>query len=526
METDASHTASESAVPSGAAGTATESRRPMHIVFASSEATPFAKTGGLGDVVGALPRALAERGHQCAVFVPLYNCARHAGLPLQATEFEVSVPIGNETHTGRLWKSHLPRSAVVVFLVEHARFFSRDDPVEGRGLYQYRLPGGKMRDYEDNFARFLFFSRAVLEALPQLSVWPDVLHCNDWQTGLIPVYLREMYAHRDPRYPAIRSVFTIHNLAYQGIFWHWDMMLTGLDWKLFNWRQLEFYGKLNLMKAGIVFADQVSTVSATYAQEIQTPEHGCGLDDVLRYHRDKLIGIINGVDYESWNPETDPFLPVRYSVETVAEGKARCKTALQVRLGLPVRSQVPLIGMVTRLVEQKGLDLLAMASRQILEEDVQLVVLGTGDAIYHELLKRLVHQWPDRVAAVLRFDEPLAHQIEGGADMFLMPSRFEPAGLNQLYSLKYGTVPIVRKTGGLNDTVTDVTPQTLAAGTATGFVFRDYAASALVQTVRRAVQTYRDAPTWRRIQRTGMMQDWSWQRRAIEYEQMYARLRR
>lgn len=502
------------------------SSAPLRIVFASSEASPFAKTGGLGDVVGALPRALAERGHPCVLFLPLYNCARRAGPPLEPTGQYVSVPIGNETHVGQLWRSHLPRSEVTVYLVEQERFFSRDDPAEGRGLYQYRLPGGKMRDYEDNFARFLFFSRAVLEALPRLDLWPDVLHCNDWQTGLIPVYVREMYGPRDARYSAIRTVFTIHNLAYQGVFWHWDMMLTGLDWKLFNWRQLEFYGKLNLLKGGIVFADLVSTVSRTYAQEIQTPEHGCGLDDVLRHHRDKLVGIINGVDYEAWNPETDPFLPARYSVETVAAGKTKCKTALQVRLNLPVRSQVPLIGMVTRLVEQKGLDLLAMAAPQMLEEDVQLVVLGTGEAVYHEMLKRLVHRWPNRVAAVLRFDEALAHQIEGGADMFLMPSRFEPAGLNQLYSLKYGTVPIVRKTGGLNDTVTDVTPQTLAAGSATGFVFKDYTASALVQAVRRAVQTYHDEPTWRKIQRTGMMQDWSWQRRAIEYEQLYLRLRR
>jgi len=477
-------------------------------------------------VLGALPRALAERDHECAVFLPLYRCSRQAGIPLEATPIEVRVPIGPVTHTGRLYRAQPPQSRAIVYLVEHEDFFGRDDPPSGKGLYQYRLPNGKMRDYPDNCSRFIFFCRAILEAFPLLGWWPDILHCNDWQTGLIPVYVRELYGRSDPRYRSLATLFTIHNLAYQGVFWHWDMTLTGLGWELFHWKQLEFYGQLNLMKAGIVFADMVSTVSPTYAQEIQTPEYGCGLDDVLRHHRGKLVGIINGVDYDSWNPATDPFLPVRYTPETVVEGKARCKAALQARLGLPVRSHVPLIGMVTRLVEQKGLDLLAMAAPQILEEDLQLAVLGTGEPVYHELLKRLVHRWPDKVAAVLRFDEPLAHHIEGGADLFLMPSRFEPAGLNQLYSLKYGTVPLVRKTGGLSDTVTDVNAQSLANGTATGFVFKDYSAAALVQAVRRAVQTYYDAPTWRQIQRTGMLQDWSWQRRALEYEQLYARMRR
>jgi len=497
---------------------------PLRIAYVSSEVAPFAKTGGLGDVVGALPRAVADLGHRCAVFLPLYRSAREAHLSLEATDISVVVPIAGQKLSGRIWRSRLPSSAVPVYLLDNSEYFERDDPAAGHGLYQYRLPNGRMRDYADNCQRFIFFNRAVLEALPQLGFWPDVLHCNDWQTGLMPAYVRELYSAQDPRYAAIRTLYTIHNLAYQGVFWHWDMTLTGLDWRLFNWQQLEFYGKLNLMKAGIVFADMVSTVSAKYAQEIQTAEHGCGLEEVLRHYRHKLVGIINGVDYTDWNPATDKRLPAQYDADTVVEGKARCKAALQVRLGLPVRAQTPLIGMITRLVEQKGLDLLALAAPQLLEENLQLVILGTGDAIYHELCRRLIHRSPQKVAAVLKFDEALAHQIEAGADMFLMPSRFEPAGLNQLYSLKYGTVPIVRCTGGLSDTVTDANAQTLASGTATGFVFKDYTAAALLQAVRRALTAFNDEKTWRQLQRTGMLQDWSWQRRAVEYEALYRRL--
>lgn len=512
------------ALLSAAPSPGTRAAAPLKLVFASSEAAPFAKTGGLGDVVGALPRALAERGHQCLVMLPLFRCARAAGLPLEPTEHEFTIPIGARPVPGRLCRSRLPGSAVTVLLVEQPELFERDDPALGHSLYQYRLPNGRMKDYIDNCQRFIFFSRAVLEALALIDFWPDVLHCNDWQTGLIPAYVRELYGQADPRFEPLHTLYTIHNLAYQGAFWHWDMLLTGLDWSLFNWQQLEFYGHLNLMKAGIVFADMVSTVSARYAQEIQTAEQGCGLEGVLRHYSDKLVGINNGIDYRDWNPATDPHLAANYRSETVAEGKATCKAALQARLKLPVRADVPVLGMISRLVEQKGLDLLAMAAPQLLEEDIQLVVLGTGDAVYHELLRRLMVRSPRKVAAVLAFDEALAHQIEAGADIFLMPSRFEPAGLNQLYSLKYGTVPVVRNTGGLSDTVTDCNPQTLAAGVATGFLFKDYTATAFLQAVRRALQAYRDPDGWRRLQRTGMSQDWSWQRRAVEYEELYHRM--
>ncbi|HLJ94765.1 MAG TPA: glycogen synthase GlgA [Gemmataceae bacterium] len=492
------------------------------LLFAASEVVPFAKTGGLADVAGSLPRALSRRGWQCAIVLPLYHSIRASKIPLTCTERTFTVPIGNRAVTGTLWQTTLPNSPVTVYLIEQPQYFERDEPTQGRGLYQFTLPGGQKRDYPDNCERFIFFSRALLEVLRLVDYWPDLLHVNDWQTGLTPVYLREVYRNQ-PGYEHLRTVFTIHNIAYQGQFWHWDMLLTGLDWQLFNYRQLEFYGQLNFLKAGIVFADLISTVSPTYAKEIQTPYFGCGLDGVLAERRDRLFGIVNGVDYSIWNPATDPHLAATYDVHTVAERKPLCKAALQRRYGLPERRTTPLLGMVARLVEQKGLDLVGKAADTLLQQDVQLVLLGEGEAAYHRMLLDLRSRFPDRVGVVFGFDEALAHQIEGGADLFLMPSQFEPAGLNQLYSLKYGTVPVVRATGGLTDTITDYNPRTAEAGTATGFSFVAYTPAALLRAVQRALELYRGAPErWLTLMRTGMLQDWSWDRIAAEYEKLYA----
>lgn len=495
------------------------------LLFAASEVVPFAKTGGLADVAGALPRALSRRGWECAILLPLYNSARACKIPLVCTEHTFSILIGNRTVSGTLWRATLPNSTVPVYLVEQPEYFGRDDSAQGRGLYQFTLPGGQKRDYPDNCERFIFFCRAVLEALRLLDYWPGVLHVNDWQTGLTPVYLREIYRSQ-PGYERVRTLFTIHNIAYQGQFWHWDMLLTGLDWRLFNYRQLEFYGQLNFLKAGIVFADLISTVSPTYAKEIQTPYYGGGLDGVLAERRERLFGIVNGVDYGVWNPATDPCLVATYDVETVAQRKPLCKAALQRRFGLPEQPATPLLGMVARLVEQKGLDLVGKAAQPLLQQGVQLIVLGEGEAVYHRMLLALRSQFPDQVGVVFGFDDALAHQIEAGADMFLMPSQYEPAGLNQLYSLKYGTVPIVRATGGLADTITDYTPQTAEAGTATGFSFVPNTPAALVRTVGRALELYRSSPEkWLALMRTGMLQDWSWDRIAAEYEKLYALLK-
>jgi starch synthase len=430
---------------------------------------------------------------------------------------------------GRIWKATLPESSVTVYLVEQADYFERDDSTQGRGLYHYTLPNGQKRDYPDNCERYVFFCRAVLDALPRLNFWPDVLHANDWQTGLMPVYLKELYSRVDedgPRYARMRSMFTIHNIAYQGIFWHWDMPLTGLDWRLFNYRALEFHGHLNLLKAGIVFADVITTVSPRYAQEIQTPYFGCGLEGALAEHRHKLHGIVNGADYGIWNPATDPHLVARYDSASVVQGKAECKIALQRRYNLALEPRAPLLGMVTRLVDQKGLNLLGKAADILLREGVQLVVLGEGDPVYHRMLQELHDRYPERVGLTLDFDEHLAHQIEAGADSFLMPSLYEPSGLSQLYSLKYGTVPVVRATGGLADTIVDCTPETLTNGSATGFTFVAQTGAALLETVHRAAQMFRQEPErWLELMRNGMRQDWSWNRSAAEYEKLFEKIR-
>jgi starch synthase len=504
----------------------------MQIVHAASEVVGFAKTGGLADVAGSLPRALARRGHRSAIILPLYRSARAAKVPLRPTEQTVTIPVGSRWVVGRLWQSTLPDSDVPVYLIEQADYFDRDDPAQGRGLYQFTLPSGQKLDYPDNAERYIFFSRAVLEALRLLDLWPDVLHTHDWQTGLVPVYLREIY-RRAPsftlaqRYEKLRTVFTIHNIAYQGLFPQGDLALTGLDWRLFNYQQLEFYGQLNLLKAGIVFADWLTTVSARYAEEIQTPYFGFGLQGVLSERRSRLTGIVNGVDYTHWDPVTDKYLPARYNIESVGPGKGACKAALQRRYGLPEERRAPLLAMIARLVEQKGLELLGKAAEAILagpeQPPAQLVVLGEGDPVYHRMLLDLQKRFPRQVGLTLAFDEALAHQIEGGADLFLMPSLFEPSGLNQLYSLKYGTVPVVRACGGLADTIVDCTPETLADGTATGFTFVAFSTPAFLSAVGRALEMYRSRPEqWRQLQRNGMRQDWSWDRSAAEYEKVYS----
>ena len=501
---------------------------PIRVLLAASEVVGFAKTGGLADVAGALPPALARAGCQCVVILPLYRGARTGKVPVEPTDHVFRVPVAGRTVPGRLWRSKLPGSDVPVYLVENADYFDRDDPRAGRGLYQFK-EAGELHDYPDNFARYAFFCRAVLEAVRLLDFWPHVLHLNDWQTGLAAVYLREAYRHYtvagSDRYERVKTLFTIHNMAYQGVFWHWDMVTAGLDWRLFNPRQLEFHGHLNCLKAGVVFADLINTVSPTYAREILTPYFGCGLQGVLSERRDRLSGIVNGCDYTVWDPSRDPHLPGHYDADHLAPGKPACKEALQRRLGLAVEPGAPLLGVVARLVEQKGIELILKAAPDLLRQGAQLAVLGQGDPAYHAQLQDLAKRFPERVGLLTGFDEALAHQIEAGADLFLMPSFYEPSGLNQLYSMHYGTPPVVRATGGLADTVVDATPQALAAGTATGFVFVPYQADALLDAVRRGVNLYREqSDAWRGLVRAGMRADWSWDRSAAEYVRLYERL--
>ena len=475
----------------------------MNIVFATSEVAPFAKTGGLADVCGALPIELARLGHNVAVMMPAYRQVKQGGHAIEPLGVKFDIPIGTKIVRGRLLRSVLPGSDVPIFFVEQDDYFDRQELYRSRG-----------EDYKDNCERFVFFCRAVLESIRLLDLPVDVVHCHDWQTGLIPAYLHIEYLHT-AGYENVASLLTIHNLAYQGLFWHWDMLLTGLDWKYFNYNQMEFYGKLNLLKTGIVFADGLTTVSKRYAEEIQTDPLGSGLEGVLQQRRDSLTGIVNGVDYGVWNPVADPHLAQPYDVTDWQKGKAACKAALQRELGLPESPRTPLVALVGRLADQKGWDLVAEVMRRWVNEMiVQWAILGTGEPFYHDLLGELSRHHRERVAVKLEFSDPLAHRIEAGADIFLMPSRFEPCGLNQLYSLKYGTVPVVRATGGLVDTVTDEE---------TGFVFEDYTAAALEQALRRAVDAYwQNQSAWRQLVEAGMRQDWSWAASARHYLEAYA----
>ena len=483
----------------------------MNILIVASEAIPFAKTGGLADVVGALPIELSRLGHRVTVMMPAYRHAKESGQHLESTNIPLDIPIGNKIVSGSLLRSQLPGSNVPVYLVEQDDYFNRPE--------LYRQDGS---DYRDNCERFVFFNRAVMESIRLLDLSPNIIHANDWQTGLLPAYLEIEYANA-PGYSDIASIFTIHNMAYQGNFWHWDMLLTGLDWKYFNFHQMEFYGNLNLLKTGIVFADSVTTVSPTYSGEIQSSDLGCGLQETLQQRSATVSGIINGVDYSIWNPQSDKKIAANYSVENWRDGKSACKRDLQEILGLPVREDVPVVGIVGRLVDQKGFDLIARVMQQwVNHTDVQWAILGTGEPRYHDLLQKLQQEHPDKVGLKLTFSDELAHKIEAGSDMFLMPSLYEPCGLNQLYSLKYGTVPVVHRTGGLADTIAHPTGDNLANHSANGFVFNDYEAGALESVLGAACEMYRnDQGAWEQLVRTGMGQDWSWKTSAKAYERLY-----
>jgi starch synthase len=472
----------------------------MRVLFCASEIVPLAKTGGLADVAGALPAALAARGVDVRLAMPRY---RGVTLPHGGWS-PTEVRVGTDAIRGAVIDARMPGTGLPICLVDQPELFDRP------GLY-----GEDGRDYADNLTRFTFFSRSLLRWLERQPWQPDVIHCNDWQTALIPVILAA--ADRGPA-----TVLTIHNLAYQGLFPAEQFPHTGLPASLFSLRGLEFWGQVNLLKGGLYFATVLSTVSETYAQEIQTAEFGAGLDGVLRDRAGDLFGILNGVDYSAWDPSVDPLIPARYSADDLA-GKAVCKEHLQKTFGLPAESRTPIIGMVTRLADQKGLDLVAAVITAVLAAGTQVVVLGTGDPKYHSLFEELARGYPGQVGVRLGFDNTLAHQIEAGSDLFLMPSRYEPSGLNQLYSLRYGTVPVVRRTGGLADSIVDATPPALEQGTANGFVFEAYAPEALWGALRRALDAYRTPAVWRRIQEHGMRADFSWDRSAGRYLDLYAR---
>jgi len=484
----------------------------MRVAVIASEVVPFSKTGGLGDVIGALPPALAELGEEVVVISPLYRMVREnaeeLGVELaRVSGIPLSVPVGDLEPQGAIVHARLPGCNVDFYFLENDRYYDR------AGLYNNPHDH---KEYQDNSERFIFLSRGSLELIKALDLKSHVLHCHDWQTGLVPIYRNTLY---EADFKQAGTAFTVHNLAYQGLFWHWDMKLTGLPWELFNWRVLEYYGNLSFLKAGLVGAHALTTVSQTYSREIQTEEFGAGLEGVLRERAHDLYGIVNGVDYCRWNPATDALICCHYSEQDLS-GKQKCKTALQEEFGLRQDGGIPLIGMIGRLAEQKGLDLLAEAFPSLVQRDVQVVILGTGETRYKLLLERLQRDFPGRIAIRLEFSEETAHRIEAGCDMLLIPSRFEPCGLNQIYSMKYGTVPIVRAVGGLADTVTDYTEKQ-KAGRATGFSFTPYTKEALLGAVDRALELYEDKESWHELMRMGMREDWSWKRSAAEYVKVY-----
>ncbi len=477
----------------------------MKVLFVCSECAPFAKTGGLADVAGALPKALAARGMDARVVMPLYRGIDWDAL--EVLEGALTVPIGYGASHGRVRLGRLPGSEVPVYFLEHRGYYDREF-----------LYGSATDAYEDNLERFTFLSRGALQLCHALGWYPDLVHANDWQTALVPVFVDTVEWGR-PLHGAA-SVYTIHNLAYQGVAGRDALFVTGLGPEHDNPNEFEHFGTLNLTKAALAHATLLTTVSPTYAEEIRTPEFGYGLDGVLRGRGDDLIGIVNGIDPHEWNPATDRHLPARFSARDLS-GKAVCKAELQREAGLPLRPGVPLIGLVARLVEQKGTDVLAEALDRILDLDLQLVLLGTGDPDAEEFFAQAAVERPDRFCAWLRFDNARAHRIEAGSDFFLMPSRFEPCGLNQLYSLAYGTLPIVRATGGLADTVRSYEE---AAGRGTGFSFHDLTPGALFDTVGWAVATWYDRPHQiAAMRREAMAEDFSWQHAAREYEEVYLR---
>ena len=475
----------------------------MRILMVASEAAPFAKTGGLADVVAALPRALVRLGHSVDVVIPRYR-----GIEAGAPVGRVTVPLVRQVKHATIYA--VVEAGVRTVFVKHAGYFDRD--------YLYGAVG---HDYPDNPARFAFLSRAALEWAARTGERYDAIHAHDWQAGLVPVLLPRLTV---PVLRGVSTVFTIHNLAYQGVFDASWLPRLGLGWELMHVNALEYWNRISLLKGGIVFSRLLTTVSPTYAREIQTREYGGGFDGIFRNRSADLTGIRNGIDYDQWDPARDPYLPEPFDA-TCLERKAAAKGMVLEMLGLSADEksrQRPLIGMISRLVDQKGFDVLAELVDELPRLDASFVLLGAGERRYEDLWLALAARHPDRIAAKIGFDEAMAHRIEGGADLFLMPSHFEPCGLNQMYSLRYGTIPVVHATGGLNDTVRNYDSTT---GLGTGFTFDEYSSPALLRTLRQALRIYQDAGAWRRMQIAGMKEDFSWDASAREYVTIYERSR-
>ena len=464
----------------------------MKIVFISSEAVPYAKTGGLADVSGVLPVELKRMGHEVIMVLPYYKAIREKGISTRKLNENVYIAKGNE--------------GLTVYLVANEKYFNRP--------CLYGTPKG---DYPDNGQRFGFFCQETLRLLPRIDFDADIIHSNDWQTGLIPLLLKT--TEKDNSFfKKTRTVFTIHNMAYLGLFKPEIIAELGLPRDVYNpFKGIEFYGKTSFLKAGLIGADAISTVSEKYSKEIQTEEYGCGLDGLLKSRANRIYGILNGVDYRQWNPETDEYIARKYDIDNL-DGKKKCRDDLLADFGVTISEKTPVIGMISRLADQKGFDILADSLEDLSQRELFIVLLGTGEEKYHSLFRKVVKKYPRHFGVRIAFDNVLAHKIEAGSDMFLMPSRYEPCGLNQIYSLKYGTVPIVRATGGLDDTIVDFNGKT---GKGNGFKFRGYNSREMVEAIDRSVITFQNKKLWYGLMKNGMNEDFSWHRSAEKYVSMY-----
>jgi len=480
----------------------------LNILFVASEVVPFAKSGGLADVAGALPKALMDLGHDVRVVMPRYYIVDREKYALKPLEGVLGVPMGAMGERwASVWEGRLPGSEVPVYFIDHEAMFGRARLYDDEHGFSYG----------DNDNRFLFLSRAAMQLAKMLHFRPDIIHANDWHTAAMPLLLNSAYVF-DAFYADTASVLTIHNMQHQGRFYGGVIDVMGVSWSHFNPFELEDFNGVNLLKGGVVHADAVSTVSKRYAQEIQTAEFGWGLHEVVRAHNDKLFGVVNGVDYDEWNPAIDPMIPAHFDTDDL-EGKRACKRALQERFGLQQRDDVLLVGLVGRLAEQKGIGLLAAAVGRLMQMDIQIVLLGTGEKWAEHFFSDLCVHYPGRFGCYIGYHNDLAHQIEAGSDLFLMPSLFEPCGLNQIYSLRYGTLPLVRATGGLDDTIANFNPATLEG---TGFKFYDATPDALIGTMAWAVDTwYHNKEGWMKMMHAAMLQHFGWDDAARTYVDIY-----
>jgi starch synthase len=479
----------------------------MNILLASSEALPYSKTGGLADMVGALAKFLARAGHEVRLVTPLYRGLRERFPDIRPFDWDLNLPLGPAWVRGKVWTRRVDERLTVYF-IDQPGFFDR------AGLYQ-----DNGVDYSDNAERFIFFSKAVVNLARYLPWRPDLVHVHDWEAALVPVFMREQKLHGD-QVAAPPTCLTVHNLAYQGTFSAAKFPLTNLPGGYFQPEGLEFYRWLNCLKGGILYADLLTTVSPRYAREITTERYGCGLDGVLRRRQNALFGILNGVDYDEWNTEKNPFLQHSFSTSDL-RGKSLDKAGLQKEMGLPVNAGVPLFGTISRLADQKGVDIQLTALQEMLAADMQCVFLGSGEREYERAWKKLADRYPEKCAVKIGFDTGLSHRIEAGCDFYLMPSRFEPCGLNQMYSLRYGTIPIVRVTGGLDDSVVDISEN---ADKADGIKFGEYSVRALSKAIRKALVLYGDAALLGHYRKNGMALDFSWERSVSRYAQVYQKI--